>query len=547
MESKYLDAVNDFWKNLKKLFSDNFSGLKTWQKAALLFGLLSVVVLIALVSHSSNQINYEYVYVQLSPQDRTDIQNFLARSKYTDFELDENGVKVPSKDVDRIRIMLSEEGLPQKGLVGWEQFDGQDFTRTEFEQDIQKTRAIQGELSRTISAIKGISSARVHIVMPEKSLFVREQLEPTASIYLKTQRGADIGQKQIKGIQHLASHAVEGLTPNNITVIGPSGELLSEQESTDPAMRQSKESLTYKRQIEKNLEQRILGIVGKIVGPDRVAGKVDAEIDFTVEKQTISDVDPDDSAVVSKNSSGFSMEGQGLNPTGIPGTKSNVPGEQEDPTVNSSKAGSKKDTELINYEFSKVVSEKSLAIGNILRLTVSVIVDGKQLYPLDGSVPVFEARSEEEMKQIGEVIKNAVGFKEGRDSLSVQNMMFQLDPVQAMEIKNQKKEDREYLSTLAMSAVIALAIIFFFAFIVRPYFRWLSYDPEKKAKQSIIEEYKPDLELGSMQNVQVQEDVPFEKLTPKEQVMYLAKNEPKRTTEAIRIMLSPSYGGAQGS
>ena len=121
--------------------------------------------------------------------------------------------------------------------------------------------------------------------------------------------------------------------------------------------------------------------------------------------------------------------------------------------------------------------------------------------------------------------------------------MFQLDPYQALEIKKQKKEDRQYLSTLAISAVVALAIIFFFAFIVRPYFRWLSYDPERKEEQSIVEEYKPDLELGTMQNVQIQEDVPFEKLSPKEQVLYLAKNEPKRTTEAIRIMLSPSYGG----
>lgn len=509
-------------------------------------GLISAVLLIVTLStvfifqeSKSNQ----YLYVNLSQDDITAITNFLAKNNYTSFHVDDKGISVPDSDIDRIRIMLSQEGLPQKGLVGWEQFDQKDFTRTEFEQEIQKMRAIQGELARTISSIEGINSARVHIVVPKTSLFVREEKQPTASIYLKSKRGFEPDKKQIKGIQHMVSHAVEGLKPNQISIINSDGRLLTEIETTDEAMKQSKESLTYKRQIEKNLEDRIRAIVGRIVGLDRIEAKVDAEIDFTVEKQTISDIDPDDIAVVSRNTSGFSMEGQGLNPTGIPGSKSNVPGEQENTEVNTSKAGSKKDTELINYEFSKVVSQKNLAVGKILRLTVSAIVDGSQIYPLDGSVPEFEARPESEMKKIEDLIKDAVGFMEKRDSLTVHNMMFQLDPYQALEIKKQKKEDREYLSTLVISSVIALAIMFFFAFIVRPYFRWLSYDPERKEEQSIVEEYKPDLELGSMQNVQIQEDVPFEKLSPKEQVLYLAKHEPKRTTEAIRIMISPTYQG----
>jgi flagellar M-ring protein FliF len=112
-----------------------------------------------------------------------------------------------------------------------------------------------------------------------------------------------------------------------------------------------------------------------------------------------------------------------------------------------------------------------------------------------------------------------------------------------MAIKKQRKEDRTYVSTLAVSAAVALALVLFFAFIVRPYFRWLTYDPEKKKDQAIVEEYKPDLDLEAMQSVQIQEEVPFEKMSPKEQVLFLAKNEPKRTTEAIRMMISPSPMG----
>ena len=496
-------------------------------------GLISVLMM-------GDKESYEYLFVDLAAEDTTAIASYLKRNNFNDFVIDSRGIKVPTSQTVQLRIKLSQEGLPNQGVIGWEKFDDDDFTRTEFEQQIHKQRAIQGELSRTISSIEGIQSARVHIVMPKASLFVRDKKKPSASIYLKTRRGTEVDRKQIKGIQHLVSRAIEGLEVNDIAIIGPDGRMLSENEPQDAVAKQSRESMRFKREIEKNLEERVKVIVGRIVGPDRVESKVDAEVDFTHETQTISDVNPDDSAVVSRNTSGFSMDGQGLNPTGIPGSKSNVPGEQEDLVVNQSKAGSKRDTELVNFEFSKTVSKKTLAVGKILRLTVSAIVDGKQVYPVDGSIPEFEARTPEEMTKISELIKDAVGFKEGRDSLTVHNMMFQLDPFQMMEITKKKKEDREYLSTLAVSAVAALAIMLFFALIVRPYFRWLSYDPEKKEVQSFVEEYKPDLELGSMQSVQIQEDVPFDKLSPKEQVLYLARNEPKRTTEAIRIMLSPT-------
>ena len=143
------------------------------------------------------------------------------------------------------------------------------------------------------------------------------------------------------------------------------------------------------------------------------------------------------------------------------------------------------------------------------------------------------------MKKLESLVRSTIGFKEGRDEVIIQNMMFQLDPYQIEAISEKRKENREYISTLSISAVVALALVFFFAFVVRPYFRWLAYDPERKKKEATIEEFKADLEMQSMQSVQVKEDVPFEKLTPQEQVIYLAKHEPKRTTEALRILLNP--------
>ncbi|MCX6111396.1 MAG: flagellar basal-body MS-ring/collar protein FliF [Proteobacteria bacterium] len=534
-------------ENLRAIFNKFFANLsEQWVKAstlkkglavALLLGVLGGVASLLLLKEADP---YEYVFVDLPAEDVQSITTFFKRSNVVDYIADSKGIKVPTKDVMSLRIKLAQEGLPAHGIVGWEKFDSQEFTRTDFEQRINKQRAIQGELSRTIMMIDGITNAKVHIVSPKQSLFLEDKMEATAAVYLKTRRGAELDKKAIRGIVTLVSRSVEGLKPNNVSLIDGEGKMLTEIESEDPSSKMTKEMMTYKRQIEKQYEENIRGIVGRVVGGDRVEVKVDAIVDFTQESQTISDVDPDRVVVLSRETQGFSLSGSGLNPTGIPGSKSNVPGEQEQTSTAQSSTQNKKDSETVNFEIAKKVSQKTMPVGRIQRLSAAVLVDGKQEYPSDGTRPSFDPRSEAEIKQIEELVRSAIGFDDKRsDIVTVRNMMFQLDPVQMESIREDKKETREYISTIAISAAIALALVLFFTFIVRPYFRWLSYDPTRKHEQQLIEDFRPDLELGTLQNVQIKEDVPFEKLSPQEQVQYLAKNEPKRTTEAIRLLLNP--------
>jgi flagellar M-ring protein FliF len=482
---------------------------------------------------------YEYIFTDVSSEDTQAILNEFKRMNVSDFGVDSRGIRVPTARAAELRMQLAQEGLPTHGVVGWEKFDSQDFTRTEFEQNINRLRAIQGEISRTITSIEGISSARVHIVTPKQSLFVEEQKEPTAAIYIRTKRNAKLNDRQIKGIQHLVCRSVEGLKPNNVTIIDHEGQMLTKIESDDFTSKMTKEMQSYKQSVEKDLETKIRGLVGRVTGSDRVEAKVDVSVDFTQEEQTISEVDPEKVAVVSKNTQGSSMEGSGLNPTGIPGSKSNVPGEQENVQASGSRSQNKQDSELINYDVSKTIAKKTLPVGNIKRISAAVLVDGKQDFPLDGTKPVFDPRTADEMKQIEDIVRKAIGYQQGRDEVTVTNMMFQMDNVQAQNISEVRKENREYVSTLALSGAAALALVMFFLFIVRPYFRWLSYDPERRIEQTLAEEYRPELDVGTGTSIQVKEDVPFEKLTPKEQIMYLAKNEPKRTTEAIRMLLNP--------
>ncbi|MEI6832564.1 MAG: flagellar basal-body MS-ring/collar protein FliF [bacterium] len=539
--------MNNFSTFLKKFGSQVAT---IWQSLTLtkkltLAGVLAVVFAVLMsVFLVRNETPYEYIFTDVSSEDTQAILNEFKRMNVSDFGVDSRGIRVPTARAAELRMQLAQEGLPTHGVVGWEKFDSQDFTRTEFEQNINRLRAIQGEISRTITSIEGISSARVHIVTPKQSLFVTEQKEPTAAIYIRTKRNAKLNDRQIKGIQHLVCRSVEGLNPNNVTIIDHEGQMLTKIESDDFASKMTKEMQSYKQSVEKDLETKIRGLVGRVTGSDRVEAKVDVSVDFTQEEQTISEVDPEKVAVVSKNTQGSSMEGSGLNPTGIPGSKSNVPGEQENVQASGSRSQNKQDSELINYDVSKTVAKKTLPVGNIKRISAAVLIDGKQEFPLDGTKPVFDPRTADEMKQIEDIVRKAIGYQQGRDEVTVTNMMFQMDHVQAQNISEVRKENREYVSTLALSGAAALALVMFFLFIVRPYFRWLSYDPERRIEQTLAEEYRPELNVGTGSSIQVKEDVPFEKLTPKEQIMYLAKNEPKRTTEAIRMLLNPNQNAS---
>lgn len=537
-----MEKLNEFFRNFPskmKAFWDTLNGPKKMAIAAVVLLIVggSITLLLA-----QKQIEKGYLYEGLSEADNQQIVAELRKQRVPDFVMDDKGILVPADMIVPLRLKLSQEGLPSQGMIGWEKFDDKDFTRTEFEQNINKLRATQGELARTISSIEGITSTRVHIVLPKKALFQEDDEKPTAAIYIKTRQNATLSPKQIKGITHMVSRSVEGLSPDSITIIDQEGKMLTKIEADDATSKMTAEMTSFRRNLESEMTSKIKSLVGRIVGQDRVDAKVDIDVDFTQEEQTIADIDPDRVVVLSSNTTTQEMAagGAGTNPTGVPGAKSNVPGEQEELAATSAAGNkSRRGSERLNYEVSKTNRHKILPVGNIRRISVAVIVDGTQQYPADGSAPDFAARNPEEMKKIEELVRSSIGYKEGRDDVKVHNMMFEIAANQAQAIQEKVIEDRKYISTMAIAGAVALALVFFFAFIVRPYFRWLSYDPERKKNEETIEDFKPDLEMSSAQNVQVKEDVPFEKLTPQEQILFLAKNEPQRTTEALRILLSP--------
>ena len=282
----------------------------------------------------------------------------------------------------------------------------------------------------------------------------------------------------------MVSRSVEGLRPEKVTIVDHMGRMLTEVQSDDPATQMTKEMLSFRKTLEADLRKKVTSLVGRIVGLDKIDAKIDVEVDFTREEKTISDINPDKVVVLSSNTTNAEMNGRGLNPTGVPGAKSNVPGEQEELVINSNKSESKRNTERLNHRNSKDQSHKVMPVGQIIRITAAVIVDGKQIHLPNGEKPKFEPRTPEEMKKIEELVKRAIGYREGRDEVTVHNIMFELAPEQVDELNEQNEEDRKYITTIAISAASSLALVLFFTFIIRPYFRWLSYDPEKKRRQT---------------------------------------------------------------
>lgn len=534
-----VERVRAFWRQFQEQGGVFFRGLTKGRKIALGVAALIIVFVLGTLMLWKEEVNYEVAFTNLSKEDKTAILAFLKKSNISDFELGEESISFPENRVNEIRMALAQEGLPSTGLgVGWDKFDSHSFGMTDFDQRINKLRAIQGELQRTINSLEPVDASRVHIVSPEAALFANEQKQATASVFVRLKRGATLSQRQLQGILNLVARAVEGLQPENITVVDQEGNMLTKPEEKDDGFESaSTAQREYQRRMEQELTQKIRQILARVVGPEKVVAQVQADLDFKKVETTIQDVDPERSAVVSSQRSESSTQGNGLNPTGVPGAKSNLPGEKEDlPAAGGSSTASTQSNERLNFEFKKTLSKVVEPVGTLKGISAAVLVDYKQ----DGEK--FVERTPEEITKITNLVKSAIGFKEGRDQLTVQSTQFELDEFDVAEKAALDARKTSLIKTSIIALVAIAALIFLFFAVVRPYFRWLTFNPDKASReQYAVVDYELERSGQQARRVQVQEEVPFEKLSPREQIMYLARHDPEKTTEAIRHLLSPGH------
>ena len=397
-----------------------FNSLPASKRLAILFVAAITLVSIGAFVFFVNQKEYRVLFSNLSTEDAGEIVAKLQETK-TPYKLSFAGdsISVPSEHVSKIRLDLAASGLPKGGGVGFEIFDTKKFGVTEFEQRLNYQRALQGELSRTINGLDEIQSSRVHIVMPKKSLFVKEQARPTASVIIKSKQGRRLQASQIEGIAHLVAASVEGLRPSGVMIVDSKGNVLSATGDDESQLSSRANSrIEYQRKIEKELGNSIKSMLEKVVGIGSVVARVSATIDFRIMEKTEETYDPEEPVIRSvrrRTEKSNSPAGKGGESTVSSAGTQNIsePG-----------SGREKADETINYEINRVISKTVMPVGEIEKLSVGVLVDG--VYNKnDKGVEEFQPRPKKEIETLVDFVKKSIGFDAGRgDQVVVTSVPF---------------------------------------------------------------------------------------------------------------------------
>ena len=368
--------------------------------------------------------NYGVLFEGLSPSDNTLVIQHLQSNNIPYKIPKEDTILVPKDVVYEQRITLSSNGIPKNSKVGFEIFNEQSFGMTEFEQQVKLIRATEGELSRTIESLKPIDHATVHIALPKDSVFVSQEVLPTASVVLDIRPNMYLSSSQIDGIKNLVSSAVSKLTKENVAIVNQNGETLGSNDENTITAETINTQLKYKNNYEKILEDKILDVLSPVVGgKDRVVAKVTAEFDFSQKNSTQEIFDPNN---VVRSEQNLEERRQGAKEPeigGVPGAVSNIGPVQGLDSLDSKELYEKNQT-TTNYEISKTISEIKGEFGTLKRLSAAVVVDGNyELVNENGTQKLsYIPISAEKMNEINNLVKQAIGFSQNRgDEVSVSN------------------------------------------------------------------------------------------------------------------------------
>lgn len=435
-------GIKQLWARARAFWQNVGPGLKLRLLAGVLLG-LGLVGAVVFFSRPS----YDVLFTNLAPADAGEITQRLQELKVP-YRLGGDGrsVLVPRDKVYDLRNRLAMEGLPKGNAVGFEIFDQTKLGVTDFERRVQYLRALQGELTRTIQQMEGIRSASVQIVLPEERLYQKDSRPPTASVLVNTV--GEIGPEKVRAIIHLVSHSVEGLTPDNITVVDTSGRVLSDlvqDENTPTGLTGSQLELT--RSVERQIEQSTQTMLEAVLGPGNVVTRVKADLNFDKREVTNEFFQPvanEEGILRSIQELQKTFDGQG-GPQGVPGTPTNVP-----PTYQAGAGGpSHYDERQVtrNYEVNQTKEHLVVAPGSVRRLSVAVVVNGN-LTP-------------EQQQAIQTAVTNAVGLQPDRgDQISVVSFPFQApSPAQILAQQaaaEQAARNRRLLTLAAGGAAVLL-------------------------------------------------------------------------------------------
>lgn len=338
-------------------------------------------------------------------------------------------IRVPANQVDSARMLLAQEGLPSAGSVGYEIFDSQDgFGATQFVQNVNRVRALEGELARTIRSLEGVSSARVHLALPERRLFDNNAETPKASVWIELRQG-DLAARHARAIRNLVANAVPGLASSNVTILDQEGRLLARGEEGDEGAAYSALAEERKTEIENRLRANVVSLIESVVGRGAVEVQVTADVNFDRVTESSETFDPNGQVVRSTSTIEEDSNETDAMRDGAASVSAAIPdGSATTENGGSSQAAARRTEETINYEVSRITRTEVREAGAVRRISVAVAVDGVAGVDEAGA-PTWTPRTPEELERIEALAKSAIGFDEARgDKVEIANVRFARTP-----------------------------------------------------------------------------------------------------------------------
>ena len=475
---------------------ENIRALSQRQKIAAGAALAAAIALVVGVLLWSRQPDYAVLFSNLAEKDGGAVVASLQQQNIP-YKFSDNGnaILVPSTQVHDLRLRLAAQGIPKGGLVGFELMETQKLGLSQFHEQVNFQRALEGELSRTISSIAAVAGARVHLAIPKQTAFLRDEQKPTASVMVNLHQSRSLDPSQVAGIVHLVASSVPNLTNDNVSVIDQDGNLLTKK--PDP-MRAGLDAtqIKYTRELEEGYIQRINDILTPLFGKGNFRAQVTADVDFNVTEQTAETYRPNPSpeqAIRSQQSSESQTRDAGAQ--GVPGALTNqppvpatapitTPAVPGTPGANGQLPLSTSKNATINYELDKTIQHTRKALGQIRRLSVAVALNQKEEKDKNGNAKPVPL-TEEERKRVEDLVRDAVGYSKDRgDTLSVASSPFVASDKDLPETPLWKDPDNIALFKELLKYLVIAGVIAFVAFgVIRPLMKQVMPPPPEKAEE----------------------------------------------------------------
>jgi len=456
-----------------------FSRMSPRSRALLMLGAAALIAVVTAAWMWSTTPNYGILFTNVSDRDGGAILAQLSQMNIPYKNAEGGTILVPADKVHEARLKLASQGLPKGSIVGFELLETQKFGLTQFQEQLNYQRGLEGELARSIQTLAPVAAARVHLALPKASGFLRDKEPPTASVLLQLHPGQALDRSQVAGIVHLVASSVPELNTKNVSVVDQHGSLLASQSDVVAGLNSSQ--LDYLAQIESTTIKRIEDILEPLVGRGNVRAQVTADVDFSdteTENESYAPNQAADKAAIRSQSSTESSQPGGSTPQGVPGALSNQPpvpatapinGQQPplNPGAAAGNAAGNTHKELTtNYELDKNIKHIHGASGQIRRLTAAVVINNKPAEGGQGAGTPWDAK---EIENLQALVRQAMGFNEQRgDSLNVVNAAFSqpelaaVEPVpflQRPEVLNLAKEGGQALLFLLLTAIVVFGVL----------------------------------------------------------------------------------------